>query len=260
MSKKIAITYEKGGVAKTTTAVNVSAILAERGYRVLLVDLDHQSYATSYFGLYDDELPSVNDVIQGRVPAPRAVRPTGFWKLDILPSNYAFKEIETFLMVKTRGQDYFLKNALQEIEPNYDFIFLDCPPSGERIKTNALAFADCAILPTIPDEYAIQGLRCMATQLVDIKKYVNPAISVLGVLITMDERTVNKAEYKQALQEQEIFPCFRTAIRKNTKLSEAINAHQPISVYEPKSSGCIDYNALTDEILSLTKTAPVKRK
>lgn len=260
MSKKIAITYEKGGVAKTTTAVNVSAMLAERGYKVLLIDLDHQSYATSYFGLYDDDLPSINDVVQGRVSASQAIRPTGFWALDILPSNYSFKEIETFLMVKTRGQDYFLKNALQGIESNYDFIFLDCPPSGERIKTNALAYADFAILPTIPDEYAIQGLRCMSTQLVDIIKFVNPALSVLGVLITMDERTTNKSAYKQALQEQTIFPCFRTAIRKNTKLSEAINAHQPISVYEPKSNGCIDYNALTDEILALTGTAPETQK
>ncbi|MVB10454.1 Sporulation initiation inhibitor protein Soj [Caprobacter fermentans] len=255
MSIKIAITYEKGGVAKTTTAVNVSAMLAERGYKPLLVDLDHQSYATSYYGLYDDTLPCVNDVMQGRVSAAQAIRSTGFWKLDVLPSNYAFKEIETFLMVKTRGQDFYLKNALQEVEDSYDFIILDCPPSGERIKTNALAFADKVILPAIPDDYAIQGLRCMATQLVDIKKYVNPSLSVLGVLITMDERTSNKAAYKQALQQQSIFPCFQTVIRKNTKLSEAINAHQPINVYESKSNGCADYNALTDEILKLTAKA-----
>lgn len=250
---KIAITYEKGGVAKTTTAVNVSAILAERGYKVLLVDLDHQSYATSYFNLYDDTLPSINDVVQGNVPAEKAIRPTGFWKLDLLPSNYSFREIETFLMVKTRGQDYYLKNALQGIDKDYDFIFLDCPPSGERIKTNALAFADTAILPTIPDDYAIQGLRCMATQLVEVKKFVNEGLTVLGVLITMDEHTANKTLYKKALQQQEIFPCFSSCIRKNTKLSEAINSHKPINVYEPHSNGCADYNALTDEILSKLK-------
>lgn len=251
MSKVIAITYEKGGVAKTTTAVNVSAILAERGYKVLIVDLDHQSYATSYFNLYDGNLPSINDVVRGTVSAKQAIRPTGFWQLDILPSNYSFREIEGFLMEKTHGQDYYLKNALQEIENNYDFIFLDCPPSGERIKTNALAFAHATILPTIPDDYAIQGLRCMATQLVEIKKFVNAGLSVLGVLITMDERTANKTLYKQALQQQTIFPCFKTSIRKNTKLSEAINSHEPINRYEPRSNGCSDYNALTDEILSM---------
>lgn len=256
---KIAVTYEKGGVAKTTTAVNVSAILAESGFKVLLVDLDHQSYATSYYGLYDDNQPCINDVVQGRVSAEQAIRPTGFWNLDLLPSNYAFKEIETFLMVKTRGQDYFLRNALQPIENNYDFILLDCPPSGERIKTNALAFADTVILPTIPDDYAIQGLRCMATELVDIVRYVNPALKVLGVLITLDERTVNKAAYRQALQEQTIFPCFRTTIRKNTKLSEAINAHQPINIYEPSSRGCEDYMALTAEILEKSGFKELKK-
>lgn len=250
MSIKIAITYEKGGVAKTTTAVNVAAILAEKGYRVLLLDLDPQSYATSYYALYDDSTPSINDVVQGRITAKAAIKDCGFFGLQMIPSNFAFKEIETFLMAKTRGQDFFLKNALTEIEDDYDFILMDCPPSGERIKTNALAFADYVILPTIPDEYAIQGLFCMSTEIVDIVKYVNPTLAVLGVLITIDERTANKTAYKNALQEQDIFPCFTTSIRKNTKLSEAINAHQPINVYEPKSNGCQDYKALTDEILT----------
>lgn len=249
MSIKIAITYEKGGVAKTTTAVNVSAILAEMGYRVLLLDLDPQSYATSYYSLYDDSRPCINDVMQGSSPAGKAVRDCGFFGLQMIPSTFAFKEIETFLMAKTRGQDFFLKNSLTEIEPDYDFIIMDCPPSGERIKTNALAFADYVILPAIPDDYAIQGLLCMSTEIVDIVKYVNPSLAVLGVLITIDEHTANKTAYKAALQAQDIFPCFKTSIRKNTKLSEAINAHQPINVYEPKSNGCQDYKALTDEIL-----------
>lgn len=250
MSFKIAITYEKGGVAKTTTAVNVSAILSEQGYRVLLLDLDPQSYATSYYALYDDSAPSINDVIQGRVAAKDAVRDCGFFGLQMIPSNFAFKEIETFLMSKTRGQDFFLKNSLIDIEDDYDFILMDCPPSGERIKTNALAFSDYVILPTIPDDYAIQGLLCMSTEIVDIVKYVNPSLSVLGVLITIDERTANKTAYKNAMQTQDIYPCFTTSIRKNTKLSEAINSHQPINVYEPKSNGCQDYKALTAEILT----------
>jgi len=254
MSIKIAITYEKGGVAKTTTAVNVSAILAERGYKVLLVDLDHQSYATSYYNVYDDTLPGINEVMQDKVSAEQAIRPSGFSNLDILPSTYAFKGIETFLMMKVRRQEYTLQQALQGIESNYDFIFVDCPPSGDRIKTNALAFADYVILPTIPDDYSIHGLMCMATTIVEIKQDVNANLSVMGVLITIDERTANKAAYKQALQEQTIFPCFKTAIRKNTKLSEAINAHQPINVYEPKSNGNIDYNSLVDELIAKTGT------
>ena len=249
---KIAITYEKGGVAKTTTAVNVSAILADRGYKTLLIDLDHQSYATSYYGLYDESLPGVFEVMQGTVPASRAIRPTGIPNLDILPATYALRDIETVLMMKLRRQEYTLQAVMKDADTKNDYILIDCPPSGERVKTNALAYADYVLLPTIPDDYAIHGLQCMAETIVDIKQAVNPALTVLGVLITIDEHTVNKMAYKKALQEQTIFPCFRTAIRKNTKLSEAINAHQPINLYEPKSSGNADYNALTDEILAKT--------
>lgn len=249
---KIAITYEKGGVAKTTTAVNVSAIMAERGFKVLLIDLDHQSYATSYYGLYDETLPSIFGLLQGTFSASQVIRPTGIPNLDILPATYTLRGIETILMMKSRRQEYTLQAAMQDVDAKYDYILIDCPPSGERIKTNALAYADYVLLPTIPDDYAIHGLQCMAETIVDIKQGVNPALSVLGVLITIDERTANKVMYKKALQEQTIFPCFKTAIRKNTKLSEAINAHLPINLYEPKSNGNADYNALTDEILSLT--------
>jgi chromosome partitioning protein len=249
---KIAITYEKGGVAKTTTAVNVSAILAERGFKVLLIDLDHQSYATSYFDLYDESNPGIFELMQGTASASQVIRSTGIANLDILPATYALRDIETVLMMKLRRQEYTLQNALKDIDSQYDYILLDCPPSGERIKTNALAYADSVILPTIPDDYAIHGLQCMAETIVDIKQSVNPSLSVLGVLITIDEHTANKMAYKKALQEQTLFPCFRTAIRKNTKLSEAINAHQPINVYEPKSNGCADYNAFVDELLIKT--------
>jgi len=251
MSIKITITYEKGGVAKTTTAVNVSAILADRGYKVLLVDLDHQSYATSYYALYDDTKPGIFELMQGAAEAEQVIVPSGIPNLDMVPSTYSFRAMETVLMMKISRQEYTLQNALKDVESNYDFILMDCPPSGDRVKTNALAFADYLILPTIPDDYAVHGLQCMAETIVDIKQGVNPKLHVLGVLITIDERTTNKMAYKEALQNQNIFPCFKTAIRKNTKLSEAINAHQPINLYEPKSNGNIDYNALTDEIVEL---------
>lgn len=250
MSKtiKIAITYEKGGVGKTTTAVNLAAILAEKGYRVLLVDLDPQSYATSYYDMYDDEKPGINEVMMERCEAGTAIRPTGIDKLDLLPCTYDFKNIETFLMMKTRKQEYTLRDTLEGITEKYDFILMDCPPSGNRIKTNALAYADYVILPTIPDDYAIHGLLCMAQEIVDIRSGVNPGLEVMGVLITLYERTANKKAYTEALQSQNIFPCFRTIIRKNTALSAAINAHQPINLYSRRCSGCTDYMALTDEV------------
>lgn len=126
---------------------------------------------------------------------------------------------------------------------------MDNPPNGERIKENALAYADYLILPTIPDDNALHGLICLSTEIVDVREYVNPQLSVLGVLITLDENTRNKNSYRQVLQEQTIFPSFRTTIRKNTYLSEARNSHKPINLYHRRSHGYTDYLSLTNEIL-----------
>lgn len=250
MSKKIAITYEKGGVGKTTTAVNLSSILAERGYKTLLVDLDLQAYATSYFDMYDDTLPCIYEVMCGDSNAENAIRPTEFDNLDLLPSNYRFRKMDTVLMAMTKRQEYTLKKCLKSIEDEYDFIIFDCPPNGDRVKENAFAYADYLILPTIPDDYSMHGLMCLSTELSDVREDVNTSLSVLGVLITLDEKTVNKMAYKQALQQQNIFPTFETVIRKNTTLQEAINAHEPINIYDRKSHGYDDYNALTEEVLN----------
>ena len=251
MSVKIAITYEKGGVGKTTTAVNLSAILAEKGFKVLLVDLDLQSYATSYFDMYNDTMPCIYEVMceDNDATAESTIRHTSIENLDILPSNYRFRKMETVLMMKTKRQEYTLRKCLSPIEEKYDFIIFDNPPNGERIKENALAYADYLILPTIPDDNALHGLLCLSTEIVDVREDVNPQLSVLGVLITLDENTRNKNAYRQVLQEQTIFPSFKTTIRKNTYLSEARNSHQPINIYDRKSHGYEDYLALTDEIL-----------
>ena len=251
MSVKIAITYEKGGVGKTTTAVNLSAILAEKGYKVLLVDLDLQSYATSYFDMYNDTMPCIYEVMceDNDATAESTIRRTGINNLDILPSNYRFRKMETVLMMKTKRQEYTLRKCLSPIEEKYDFIIFDNPPNGERIKENALAYADYLILPTIPDDNALHGLLCLSTEIVDVREDVNPQLSVLGVLVTLDENTRNKNAYRQVLQEQTIFPSFKTTIRKNTYLSEARNSHKPINIYDRKSHGYADYLALANEIL-----------
>ena len=251
MAKKIAITYEKGGVGKTTTAVNLSAILAEKGFKVLLVDLDLQSYATSYFDLYDDTLPCIYEVMceDNEITAADAIRKTTIEGLELLPSNYRFRKMETVLMMKTKRQEYTLKKCLSPIEKNYEFIIFDNPPNGERIKENALAYADYLILPTIPDDNALHGLLCLSTEIVDVKEDVNPHLNVLGVLVTLDENTRNKNAYRQVLQTQELFPAFCTTIRKNTYLSEARNSHQPINLFDRKSHGYEDYLSLTEEIL-----------
>lgn len=255
MANKIAITYEKGGVGKTTTAVNLSAILAEKGFKVLLVDLDLQSYATSYFDMYDDTLPCIYEVMcdDNPITAEDAIRATNIDNLDLLPSNYRFRKMDTVLMMKTKRQEYTLKKCMSPLDDKYDFIIFDNPPNGERIKENALAYADYLILPTIPDDNALHGLLCLSTEIVDVKEDVNPRLSVLGVLVTLDENNRNKNAYREVLQQQDIFPAFKTTIRKNTYLSEARNSHQPINIYDRKSHGYEDYLALTNEILEKIK-------
>ena len=250
-STKIAITYEKGGCGKTTTAVNLSAILAERGYKVLLIDLDKQAYATSYYNCYDEETqPCIYEVMQGSLPCKQAIIETGFENLFIMPSCRRFSGIETFLMMKTKRQEYTLKTVLEPIENDFDYIIMDCPPSGERIKENALTATDYVILPIIPDDFAVAGLVQIAQEVVEIKRFTNSHIEVLGVLITQYERNKNKMEYTKAFKNQKMLPCFDTVIRKNTALSEAINHHKPINKYRKSSNGCIDYKAFTDEVIA----------
>ena len=249
-SINLAITYEKGGCGKTTTAVNLSAILAERGYKVLLVDLDFQSYATSYFDMYSDEQNSILEVMTGTCKAEKAVLNTDFKNLYLLPSKYEFKTIETHLMMKTKRQEYTLSSTLRELEGEFDFIILDCPPNGERIKENALVFSRYLILPAIPDDYAIHGLRCIAQEITELNQILFPRIEILGILITQYENNNNKKAYTTFLQSQGEIPCFKTVIRKNTTLSEAINHSKPINHYNRRSNGFVDYNNLCDEILT----------
>lgn len=251
MAKTIGITYEKGGVGKTTTAVNVSAILAGMNYRVLLVDADPQSYATGYYDMYDDTLPNLYTVMSKDVPVKEAVRETDIENLDLLPAIYGLEAIETDLAAIPFGQEYVLKEALKPIKNDYDYIIIDCPPAGIRMKTNVLAAADGLILPTIPDDYAIQGLICISSKLKALQRSVNPNLRVLGVLLTLDEQTSNKRAYKNALLNQSLFPCFKSTIRKNTTLSEAINSHKPICEYSKNSIGAKDYLSFTYELLGV---------
>lgn len=250
-NKIIAITYEKGGCGKTTTAVNLSAILAEQGKKVLLVDLDKQAYATSYYlPNYDsDNEPCIFEVLQGIRTAEEAVINTNIDNLFILPSSRRLKGIETYLMMMTKRQEYTLKSILEPTMSEYDFIILDCPPSGERIKENALTAANYVVLPIIPDDFAINGLLQISQEVLEIKQYTNPKIKILGVLITMYENNNNKKEYTQAFKQQSLIHCFETVIRKNTTLSEAINHHLPINKYRKSSNGCKDYTAFTQELL-----------
>ena len=190
MSIRIEVTNEKGGCGKTTTAVNMSAILAERGYKVLLVDADPQSYSTLYYGLYAPSAPSLYDVMLFGETPQAAISSTRFG-VDVLRSSTAMMEAEELLdQRKIGGLRYndLLTDALSKIDTQYDFILLDCPPQGYKLLENVHRYANYLIIPMIPDEFALHSLRIKAENLLEIRRALNPRLRLLGGLIIMDEK------------------------------------------------------------------------
>lgn len=251
MAVKITCANEKGGCAKTTTAVNLSAILAERGKRVLLIDADPQSYATVWYDLYDPSRPSLWNVLFENSPPQQAIGKTKFG-VDVLRSSTTLKAAEDFFTEKRiRGIEYsrLLSDAMGAIESEYDYILVDCPPQGYKLLENVECYVDYIIIPMIPDDFALHSLRIKAEALADTRRTKNPNIRLLGGLLVMDEKIATKAAYREALQNQGALPFFHTTIRKTIALSRAINAHEPINVFAKRSNGNLDYQALTDEIM-----------
>ena len=249
--KKIAITNEKGGCGKTTTAVNVAAIMAEYGQRVLLVDADYQSYATAYYGLYQPEKVALYQTLFENVPVKEAISATPYG-VDVLRSSAALKKAEDKLGAMHMAHESYtelLRKALEPVENQYDMILIDCPPQSYRLLEVIQSYVDYLIVPMIPDEFALHSLRIKAENLMQVRRTLNPRLQILGGLIVMQESNATKRAYSEALQGQTVVPFFRTAIRKNITLSRAINAHQPINVYAKSSNGNEDYQALTEEIM-----------
>ena len=252
MSIKIAITNEKGGCGKTTTAVNVSAILAERGYKVLLIDADPQSYSTFYYELYDAEKPSLYEVMFEGAEPSSAIAKTKYFALDVLRASKRMMQAEENLIerkVSGKPVNTIMEEALASLDTQYEYIIIDCPPQGSKLLDNVHCYADYILMPMIPDEFALHSLRIKAENLIALRKDLNPHIQLLGGVIVMDEKNGTKAAYREALQAQNAVPVLRATVRKNITLSRAINAHEPINVYARRSNGNIDYQAVTDEML-----------
>lgn len=246
-TKKIAITNEKGGCGKTTTAVNVAAIMAEQGKRVLLIDADYQSYATAYYGLYQPDQPSLYHVLFADIPVTDAISTTPFG-VDVLRSSAKLKQAEDVLAAKG-DYTHLMEQVLHPIESQYDVILVDCPPQSYRLLDVIQCYVDYLIVPMIPDEFALHSLRIKAENLMQVRRTLNPRLQILGGLIVMAESNATKQAYSDALQGQSVIPFFQARIRKNVTLSRAINAHQPINVYDKSSNGNQDYQAVTREIM-----------
>lgn len=251
MSKTIAVVNQKGGVGKTTSAVNLAAAVGSKGKSVLLVDIDPQGNATSGMGLNKRQLDkSSYDVIINGTPAKDVIKPSAYKNVDVLPANMNLAGAELEL-VDAKKRESSLKTALALVKGEYDYIFMDCPPSLGLITLNALCAADTVLVPIQCEYYALEGLSQLMATVRQVKRLYNPMLEIEGVLLTMYDGRLNLTH--QVVDElKRFFPkkVYATAIPRNVKLSEAPSYGQPVMYYDKSSKGAAAYDALADEFLS----------
>src|SRR5690606_34623229 len=249
-AKVIAVANQKGGVGKTTTNVNLGACLAETGKKILTIDIDPQGNTTSGFGISKEDIEhSIYDVIINEVDIEDAIVGTDIANLDIVISNIelAGAEIE---MVSMLSRETILKRAVEPIVDNYDYIFIDCPPSLGLITLNALTAAHRVLVPIQCEYYALEGLSQLLNTISLVKKHLNPELDVEGVVLTMfDARTNLSIQVVDEVKKYFKGKVYRTIIPRNVKLGEAPSYGLPIIKYDPKCVGAVAYTELAQEFI-----------
>ena len=251
MGKIIVFANQKGGVGKTTCAVNVAAGIAALGKKVLIVDIDPQGNATSGLGINRRSvIRSSYEMLCAGAPAAEATVKSVFKNLDAIPAsqNLAGAEIE---LASKEGRESALKKALSLVRDNYDYIFIDCPPSLGIITLNALCACDSVLIPIQCEYYALEGLSQLMNSVRTIKRLYNPTIGVEGVILTMYDGRLNLT-LQVANEVKKYFPnkVYKTAIPRNVRLSEAPSFGKPVIYYDPASRGAKAYMELCGEIIA----------
>ena len=248
MGKIIAVVNQKGGVGKTTTAVNLTAALTEAGRRVLLCDFDPQANATSGLGLNKKNLKySVYDVIINQIHTEQAIQSTKYG--DVLPSSpdLAGAAVELLSIPNPNGQ---LKAALERVQDKYDLILIDCPPSLELLTLNGLMAAEGILVPVQCEYYALEGLTDLMATLRMVKKRLNPRLEIFGVALTMfDGRTNFSTQVAQEVRRHFPGKVYANVIPRNVRLAEAPSHGLPVTVYDRNSRGAVAYRAMAEEIM-----------
>lgn len=251
MGRIIAIANQKGGVGKTTTAINLSACLAESGKKVLTIDTDPQGNTTSGLGVDKDELKNtVYELMLDECTIKESLVKTEFENLDLIPSNVnlAGAEIE---LLGINEKEYILKNAVDYIKDDYDFVIIDCPPSLNMLTVNALTTANTVLVPIQCEYYALEGLSQLIHTINLVKERLNPDLDIEGVVFTMyDSRTNLSMQVVENVKSNLSQKVFQTLIPRNIRLAEAPSYGMPINAYDPKSAGAEAYMQLAEEVIN----------
>lgn len=250
MAKIIAFANQKGGIGKTTSAINTAAALGLEGKRVLLIDFDPQGNTSSGVGVNKRVLPtSAYDVIIARANAEQAIMKTNFKGLSLLPSNMNLAGAE-FELVSADNREYRLRDALKPIEDDYEYMVIDCPPSLGILTLNALAASDGVVVPMQCEYFALEGLSQLVSTIRQVKKLYNPRLEITGLLITMFNGRLNLSlsvleELKKYYKDR----IFTTPVPRSVRLSEAPSYGKPIQYYDKYSKGALAYEDIAKELM-----------
>ena len=255
MGKIISIANQKGGVGKTTTAINLSTILAKKNKKVILIDTDPQGNATSGLGLNKEVEKSVYDVLVEDTKMEEVLQKTAIKNLEVCPSNINLAGAEVQL-VSMENRENRLKDKLQKIKDEYDYIIIDCPPSLGLITLNAFTASDSVLIPVQCEYYALEGLGQLMNTINLVKRHLNKNLEIEGAVLTMYDMRTNLSN--QVVKEVKKYfenKVYKTVIPRNVKLSEAPSYGMPITVYDPRSKGAKCYEKFAKELIKINDEA-----
>ena len=250
MGRTIVIANQKGGVGKTTTAINLSASLAESGKKVLLIDMDPQGNSTSGLGIEKDEKEyTIYELLLGECSIEDCLSESICKDLIVVPSNINLAAVEIEL-IGTDGKEFILRDSVSSIKDKYDFILIDCPPSLNVLTINAMCTADTVLVPIQCEYYALEGLSQLMHTIELVKERVNPDLEIEGVVFTMyDARTNLSLEVVENVKGNLNQNIYKTIIPRNVRLAEAPSYGMPITKYDTKSTGAESYRMLAEEVI-----------
>ena len=250
MGRIIAVANQKGGVGKTTTSINLAACLAEKGKRVLAVDMDPQGNLTSGLGVDKDSVEkSIYELIIGEVDIKEVINKEVLENLDIIPTSIDLSAAEIEL-IGVDDKEYILRNAIDQVKDQYDFVIIDCPPSLSMLTINAMTTADSVIVPIQCEYYALEGLSQLIHTVELVKDRLNSKLEIEGVVFTMyDARTNLSLQVVENVKGNLQQNIYKTIIPRNIRLAEAPSYGLPINKYDPKSTGAESYMRLADEVI-----------